>query len=131
MDASFTRGKIYNRERASQIKDYSGLRWGNITPTDIDGIIEWKDKCFIVFEAKRQGNDLPYGQKLALMRLIDNLSKPAILFVANHNAELGTDIDMANAIVEKYYWQGEWKQVKQHMLLREAIDGFIKSNGNN
>ena len=33
------RGKIRNRECAGQLKDFSGLRFGKITPTDIDGFV--------------------------------------------------------------------------------------------
>jgi len=30
------RGKVYNPGRAGQLKDFSGLRWGSMTPTDVD-----------------------------------------------------------------------------------------------
>jgi len=40
------RGKIEHRDRARQIRDFSNLRYGNITPTDIDGLIEYQNKCF-------------------------------------------------------------------------------------
>lgn len=32
---------IYNRDRMRQIIDYEGCKFGNIMPTDIDGLIEY------------------------------------------------------------------------------------------
>ena len=46
----FERGVIHNRERGAQIRDYSGLRFGNITPTDIDGFMDFGGRVFVVFE---------------------------------------------------------------------------------
>ena len=44
------RGVITNRARARQIRDFSGLQIGTITPTDLDGLIEFHDECFIFCE---------------------------------------------------------------------------------
>lgn len=120
------RGKIEHRERAAQIRDFSGLRYGNITPTDIDGLIEYKDRLFIFFELKMSGVDLPYGQALAIQRICDSLKKPAIAFVANHNTPIGQDIDTASAVVCQYYWHGKWYESAGTITLKTAIDGFIK-----
>ena len=49
------RGKIGNRRRALQIRDFTGLRWGNITPTDIDALIDFGDKVFVFIEVKKKG----------------------------------------------------------------------------
>jgi len=48
------RGVIKYRGRARQIIDFRGLTYGNITPTDIDGLIEYKDKCILLIEIKHQ-----------------------------------------------------------------------------
>ncbi len=119
------RGKIIHRQRAAQIRDFGGLRYGNITPTDIDGLIEYKDKLFIFFELKCSGVDLPYGQALAIQRICDSLNKPSIAFVANHDTPLDQDIDTANAIVCSYYWHGRWCESPGSITLKTAIDGFI------
>ena len=78
------RGVIQNRERARQIIDFSGLRYGNITPTDIDGCIEYQDKGVAFIEIKHRDSPMPKGQELALTRLVDNNStagKRAVLYV--------------------------------------------------
>lgn len=43
------RGKIQNEEFARRIIDFSGMRYGNITPTDIDGVIEYHDTRVVFF----------------------------------------------------------------------------------
>ena len=123
------RGKIYNRELANQVRDFSGLRWDKITPTDLDGLVEYKNNCFVFFEAKRNGGKLPYGQDLALRRLVDNLNKPAVLFVANHETPPSEDIDMANTIVNRCYWDGAWRKVVKPITLRDITDKFLKKFG--
>jgi len=122
------RGKITNRDRAMQIRDFSGLRWGNITPTDIDGLIEYHNKCYIVMEAKANGAELPYGQKLALTRMIDDCNKPSILFLCSHDTPIGTDIDMATTMVSELYFNGKWETIKPKPL-KYMIDLFIDKYG--
>ena len=105
------RGKIQNRLRSQQIIDFSGIRYKNITPTDIDGFFEKAGKAFVFYEYKLQGAEIPKGQELALTRIVDGLSvagKTAVLFICRHN-EINpvNDIKAANAIVEKIYWQGK------------------------
>ncbi len=121
------RGRIQNRARAAQIRDFTGIRLGNITPTDIDGLIEYKDKLFILLELKYRDNELPAGQRLALERLVSALNKPAILFIGRHIQVVGDDILTAEATVTEYYWEGEWRRCKP-MRLAEAIDGFISKH---
>lgn len=122
------RGEMYAPEIATQQRDYSGLRIGNITPTDVDGEIDYKDKLWIIFELKRQGSEMPPGQKLALERQTDDLAtlKPAICLIAEHNHE-GV-IDAANAIVTLYRWGGKWEVPQSRMTLRGAIDAFIEKH---
>ena len=123
------RGEIKNRKYAAQLRNFSGLVYGTngtITPTDIDGLIEYEDKCFVFIEAKYEGAELPYGQRLALERLVDSLDKPSVLFIANHCSK--DDIDMAATWVTDYYYLGEWIQVKP-VYLKFAIRGFLRTHG--
>lgn len=119
------RGEIVNRSRAAQLVDFSGLKIGNITPTDIDGLIEYQDKLYIFFELKYQGKDLPKGQALAAIRLIDSLNKPSVFIVADHDADIGTDVDAAKAIIRSYYYSKKWHTPHRPMTLREGIMEFI------
>ena len=50
------------RERAKQIIDFTGLQWDTITPTDIDGLIEYKNKAMVFMEFKHNDAQMPKGQ---------------------------------------------------------------------
>jgi hypothetical protein len=103
---------------------------GGITPTDIDGLIEYDGKCFVFFELKLDDAPLPSGQRKALMRLVDDLSKPSILIIAWHNIEdPSIDIDVALAIVSHYYYGGKWYSPMNMITLKELVDRFLKKHG--
>lgn len=123
------RGAIRDRRFATQVKDYSGMRWGNITPTDIDGAVEFKGKCYVFIEAKYRDAPLPYGQQLALTRIIDDLQKPSILFVCSHECAEHEDIDMAKTTVERFYFRGRWYTLGKPHLLLDLTDRFLRRHG--
>jgi len=122
------RGKIRNRDQAQQIRDFSGLKWGKITPTDIDAFFEINNELFIIIEIKFKGKSMPYGQKWALERLVDALQKDknAILIIAKHNERPNVDIDAAKCEVIKYRFKKEWIIVRKQWELKEFCDWFIE-----
>lgn len=119
------RGVIAHRKRAQQIIDYSGLRFGNITPTDIDGLIEYHGKCFILLEYKHRGKDLPTGQRRALEAMADSLNKPAILIVAEHHVDdASQDIPAESCRVRESYVPGfGWR--KGRGTVKALVDAWI------
>ena len=123
----FERGVIHNRERAKQLRDYSGLLFGNITPTDIDGIIEYHGKGYIIIEVKWRGMPLSYGQRLALERLTDDLErghKPTICLVAEHIINSPEeDIPVAGTLVTEYRYKGKWHDAVE---LKHTTADFAK-----
>ena len=124
-----TRGKIQNRDRARQINDFSGLRFGNITPTDIDGLIEYKNKAYIIIELKYLTTKLPRGQELALERLTDDLTKsgkPTICIVASHEQnDPKEDIKVSDTIVIKYRRNRKWTKTEKTTTL-QIIERFLE-----
>ncbi len=123
------RGRIQNRERARQIIDFNGIRYNNITPTDIDGFFEYKNKAFVFFEYKLRDADVPRGQELALMRVVDGLSaagKNAVLFLCRHSEDNPhKDIRAAEALVEKIYWCGKW-HTGTNKTVKAQTDRFLR-----
>jgi len=120
-----TRGEITNRKRAQQLVDFSGLKIDTITPTDVDGFIEYHQSLFIFFELKLNGKDLPRGQIVAFTTLVDSLNKPAIFIIADHDVPAVQDIDAATTIVRNYYFKGKWHRPRKAMTLREAVLQFV------
>lgn len=111
-----------NRDYGSQLKDFSNLRWGAISPTDIDGILEFQNRLFIIIETKYQDSPLPTGQRLCLERLCDAIqsdTKTCVLILTSH--ESNGDIDMGLTIVRRYRENGNWHESPE-MTLREVIE---------
>jgi hypothetical protein len=123
------RGKIVHRDRRRQIVDFSGLRFGNnITPTDIDGYLDFQNKTAVIWELKHRDATLPRGQELALERLVDNSKIRTIAFVAAHNVDdPAQDINAAKALVTRYYWHGTWHDLDGTRTLLEMIHRFLKA----
>ncbi len=122
-EPSFTpkRGEIYNLSRAAQLIDFSGLRFGNITPTDIDGLIDFGNAVFVFLEYKRGDNKMPGGQRLALQRLADRKDKPTFVLVGRHENASGY-INGAAAILTEYYFNGRWRPARGRMTIKECCD---------
>ena len=127
------RGVIENRERARQLRDFSGLRYGNITPTDIDALIEYKDVAYVIIETKFSNAELPTGQRLAIERLCDDLQnfKHTIAIVSRHNFPVNEDIDLAKTVVDKYRWRGKWIEIKkitnEIWTVKRLVDWYLNT----
>ncbi len=125
------RGEIEHRERARQLRDFRGLVWGTITPTDLDGFLDFGNKVFIFIEYKYKDKKMDRGQELALERLVDIVPKPCIAIHATHNQDdPRKDIDSANAKVVRYYCKenkGVWSS-ETAGTVKEIIDLFLKKH---
>jgi hypothetical protein len=117
------KGVIRNREFATQVRDFRNLKFGNITPTDLDGLIEYKNKCFVLIEVKYEGAEMPFGQGLALERLCDSITKPTILILATHTS-MG-DIDVGNTKVEQFRFWKKWHEPENVTTTRELVERFV------
>lgn len=121
------RGKIRNREHVPT-KDFSGLRYGKITPTDIDGFVEFGGKTFVFIELKYGDAVLKYGQKLAMERLCDaceNDQRISIALVAHYNTQGEDAVDVAPLPVSEYRIKGKWHKPKNEITVRQAIDQIL------
>lgn len=125
------RGTFKNTEYARQLVKFTGLTFGRgITPTDLDGLLEFDDKAFVLLELKHNGAALPYGQQLAIERLItaiENGGKPAIAIVASHN-ETG-DIVAADCEVTKVWIHGKWRVEPWGRSVHAVIEDFLMTEG--
>jgi hypothetical protein len=127
------RGVIRNRAAAQQLRDFSGLRYGRITPTDIDAYMEFGGRLFVFVEAKYGGALLPYGQQLAIERLVDAIHNPphryAVAMVVSHDTQ-GADVSFADTRVQRYRWAGRWRSPQEFgMPLRAALDCVVTKYG--
>jgi hypothetical protein len=113
-----------NKEYGSQLKDFKGLTWGKISPTDIDGMLEFSNKLFIIIETKYNGSPVPFGQKLALERICDAINNPphrhCVIILTSHHSQ--GDIDMAQTMVTAYRENTYWFTEVPEVTLRDMID---------
>lgn len=119
------RGVIKNRQFANQVKDFSGLLYRKITPTDIDGLMDFGNKVFVLIELKYGDCEVKTGQKLAIERVVDNLQelgKPTIAIIARHNSE--GDIDVANCSVDQIRFEKRWIP-QRNPRVKLVIDKFL------
>ena len=126
------RGEIQNRERAKQLRDFTGLKWGNITPTDIDGFVEFRDKLHVYMEFKVSDTKLQEGQRKALERACDAATTPerqAVALILEHDTPPEQDIDCAACPVREYRYQREWREPVNPITCKEAIDVLLGKVG--
>ena len=90
------KSKILNPKRMKQLIDFKGLELDNgIYPTDIDGLIEYHDSEYILLEVKHKDARVPYGQRLAIQRMVDDFTKAgkkAVAIVCEHRQACGCGI---------------------------------------
>ena len=107
---------IRNQQLIRNFNDLTGLRFGNMYPTDIDGFMEIRNKLFIFIETKFDGAPMPFGQETALVHLVDSLHNPdkekfAYCLVVSHASN--SDIDVASCLVTQYRVGGKWVDVAE------------------
>jgi len=119
------RGAIRNKKKASILCDFTGLQYGKITPTDLDGFIDFGNKIFVLIECKEDEAKMPPGQELALERLADGSKVKSLLIVARWKELVNGFIDVANCKVTRVRSAGEWHDITE-TTVRKIIDRFVK-----
>jgi hypothetical protein len=130
MEQYSQRGNIKHKARAQQINSFSGLiRRRNITPTDIDGLIDYNGKAFIILEGKYGDAELPKGQRMALENLANAMldgSKKVVVIVFRHNIHnVNQEINVSLQPVTEIYFKRKWFPITLKNTL-EVIEIFEK-----
>ena len=117
------------RNRAKQLIDFSGLQYGNLMSTDIDGVFEYDDKAVILMEYKYDNAEMSIGQKIAFIRICDDIQKSgkySTLLLCRHKVDnTNEDIDAANAIVTDLYYNRKW-YINVNKAVRQTINEIIR-----
>ena len=124
------RGEIKYKDRARQLRDFTGLRFGSITPTDIDGFVEFRDKLFVWIEAKLTGAELLQGQRMALERQCDAVretGRMAVVLVIEHDTEPEEDIDFASCPVRELRHHRKWRPPDEPITCKDAIAALVQA----
>lgn len=120
------RGRLRNAGQWAIERDYSGVRIGSATPSDIDGCLEIKNRLFIFYEFKHGNGQLPTGQRVMLERIVDALTasgKVAAVVVGSHEQTPGNVIECDSVKVSLVYVQGKWFDYSQRdVTVQKATD---------
>lgn len=126
--------RIRNPYYARQLIDFQGLGLdGGVYPTDIDAIIEYHDTEYIVVEIKHKRGSVPYSQRLAIQRMVDDftkIGKRAIALIAEHTStDPRIPVIAADCRVRELYYgfEAEWREPNCTITVREAVDEFHKN----
>ena len=126
------RGSYNHVSMARQLLRFDNLYFGdNVTPMDVDGLIEWHDKKRVLIEIKRKGVKMLIGEKLALERMVDDfqkVGKDSVVLVAEHMVfDSKEDVDVAECVVREVYFgkEGRWRPPSRIMTVRTALNAFL------
>lgn len=127
------RGVYEHPNRGKQLLRFDGMRFlDSITPTDIDALIEVRNQIVVFFEAKLKDKEVPFGQKLALERLVRNAGragKHAIAIIGEHNVtDPSEDVFLKDLLVREVFTteQMQWRPPKRKLYAKEAEDVYIR-----
>lgn len=126
------RGTYNHVSMGRQLLRFDNLYYdGNITPMDIDGLIEYHDQKRVLLEIKRKGVKVLYGERMALERMVNDFNKAgkeSIAIVADHTVfDTHEDVDVADCIVREIYYGKErrWRPPKRMMTVKKLVDSFL------
>ena len=126
------RGSYNHRNKGKQLLCFDGLDYdSNITPMDIDGMIEYHDRKLVLLEVKLKNTKVLQGQRLALQRLVDNANqcgKDSIAIVADHDKfDPAEDVYVSDCVVRELYHGSEhrWRPPKKMMTVEQLVRSFL------
>lgn len=128
------RGVYVYKDRGCQAIRFDGMIYQNITPTDIDGLMELRDKAWIVFEAKHRDAKCKYGQKLALERFcadVTNAGKHCLVMIVEHDVDNVTDDVFLNPLPIREVITSEntnWHPPDRPTVVGEAVFLYISKH---
>lgn len=128
------RGVYAYPERGRQTLRFDGMVYENITPTDIDGLMELHGKAWIVFEAKLKNAQCKYGQKLALERFCKHVAqagKHCLVMIVEHDVENKMQDVFLNLCQIREVMTTEnlrWHPPNRPMVVGEAVFSYIKKH---
>ena len=121
---------INNKAKMSQVLDFTGLKSGACHPTDIDAVLEFDNKFLILIEVKTKNNNLTFGQRLVLERIVDAWNdgdKKAIALCVSHDVyDYNKSIMLDVCEVDLFYSGESWKKGNGKTNVKETLRGLAK-----
>lgn len=98
----------------------------NVPMMDVDAIMDCHGKAWIVYECKYGDSTPPYGQRIAIERMVDDFSnggRPGVALICSHDE--GEQIYLCDCIVTSYYTTGYgWRRYGEHFPCKLTAKDF-------
>jgi len=125
------RGKYYSKDRLKQIISFEGIKRlnRNITPTDIDALIDYNGNAFIFNETKYKDAPFHEGQRMAIENVINGLCRngsDACCFYSIHEIPINEIVILKNCIVLEIYHNGCWHKYDGSNTVLQWIEVYEK-----
>lgn len=121
---------IKSRDGLRQVILFEGLENGRLSLSDIDAVMELRDKFLILFEVKKEGIDIPKGQRGMLEAIVDawyETGRIGMIVKAEHNQN-GEFIFLRKCVVVDIYYKGSWRPQSEKITVREFLENFYSKN---
>jgi hypothetical protein len=120
---------INNPDGVKQKFDFTGLRVGTGSATDIDASADYHGQVFFFFDAKYGNTPLSEGQRKHYEALCNRIQGMSIAMVLEHNVPPPAFITLIDCKVRSFYWGGKWQTPKRETRPQEIIDWMIRKSG--
>ena len=128
----YQHGAYKNANRGRQLLLFTDLNYdSNVAPMDLDGLIEYHNRKRVLIEVKLQNTPVPYGERTALERMVNDFSiagKEAIAIIADHKVfDTKADVLVKDCLVRELYHSRErqWRPPKKMMTVQMLLDSFL------
>jgi len=121
----YLKSLIRNSKEVRKTIDFTGVQNGLMHPSDIDAVLEFDNDILILMEVKKQGIEIPVGQKLLLERLSQSwhTSRSVVLKVEYLNIfKDDEDIPLDQCYVTEFYFNKVWREAKKPVNLVMALN---------
>lgn len=124
-------GDYRRPEKGRQLLRFDGMRSGKASLTDIDALVEFRGRIWVIFEAKYNGSAVPAGQRYALEHFVQSMragERHAMAVVVDHTVKDETqDIFLRDLPVREIYTtEGKgWRPPKAPMTAREIAAAYV------
>jgi len=129
-DLDRPRGVVRSVARATQHIDYSGLRWDKITPSNIDGVLDFSGRLFVFLEFKTVGAPMAFGQRLLFSNLHRAMARNgvacAVLLAEHVTLDPKSAIGASEALVVEILDGPQWRAPLRSVTVREAVESYLR-----
>lgn len=122
---------IRNWKEHSLRLDFSGMRFGNAQPSDIDMVFIGKNDTLVIGEIKNERGELKYGQRKLIEKYVDNWKRDAIAIFVKHDRYVqdgDTYVDVSRCEVVEYYYHKKWHIPRHYTTAYDVIEKYAYSD---